>query len=117
MEQIDQINIRPSVSILSALRHLNYKTWFALAEFVDNSIDSYQKNERELKIIEGNNFKLKVFINTYSVDSKIVIADNAAGIHQKDFERALKTAEIPPPRCSLSMRAIPSVLAQVRGCA
>lgn len=102
MEQINQINIRPSVSILSALRHLNYKTWFALAEFVDNAIDSYLKNEKELKAIEGEGFKLKVCININSIDNKIIITDNAAGIHQKDFERALKTAEIPPINTGLS---------------
>jgi hypothetical protein len=102
MEQINQINIRPSVSILSALRHLNYKTWFALAEFVDNAIDSYLKNEQELKAIEGDDFKLKVYINVNSAENKIIITDNAAGIHQKDFERALKTAEIPPINTGLS---------------
>lgn len=102
MEQIKEINIRPSVSILSALRHLNYKTWFALAEFVDNAIDSYLKNEKELKAVEGNNFKLKVRVNINSTDSKITITDNAAGIHQIDFERALKTAEIPPINTGLS---------------
>ncbi len=102
MEQINQINIRPSVSILSALRHLNYKTWFALAEFVDNAIDSYLKNEKELKAIEGHDFKLKVCININPTDNKIIITDNAAGIHQKDFERALKTAEIPPISTGLS---------------
>lgn len=102
MEQINQINIRPSVSILSALRHLNYKTWFALAEFVDNAIDSYLKNEKELKDVEGFNFKLKVQVNINPTDNKITVTDNAAGIHQKDFERALKTAEIPPINTGLS---------------
>lgn len=102
MEQINQINIRPSVSILSALRHLNYKTWFALAEFVDNAIDSYLKNERELKAVEGETFKLKIQININPTENKITVTDNAAGIHQKDFERALKTAEIPPINTGLS---------------
>ncbi len=102
MEQINQINIRPSVSILSALRHLNYKTWFALAEFVDNAIDSYVKNEKELKDIEGEDFKLKVKININPTENKITVSDNAAGIHAKDFERALKTAEIPPINTGLS---------------
>ncbi len=102
MEQINQINIRPSVTILSALRHLNYKTWFALAEFVDNSIDSFLKNEKELKEFEGNDFKLVVHIVVNQTDKKITITDNAAGIHQKDFERALKTAEIPPINTGLS---------------
>ena len=32
-----KVNIRPGVSVLSVLRHLNYSPWFALAELVDNS--------------------------------------------------------------------------------
>ena len=36
-----KVNIRPGVSVLSVLRHLNYSPWFALAEFVDNSLQSY----------------------------------------------------------------------------
>jgi hypothetical protein len=102
MEQINQIDIRPSVSILSALRHLNYKTWFALAEFVDNAIDSYLKYEKELKVIEGSNFKLEVRITINQTENKIIISDNAAGIHQKDFNRAFRTAEIPPNNTGLS---------------
>ena len=85
MEQIDKISIRPSVSILSALRHLNYKIWFALAEFVDNSIDSYMKYQKELKDIENSNFKLVVEIIINQKEKQITIIDNAAGIHQQDF--------------------------------
>lgn len=39
--EIESINIRPGVAILSVLQHLNYKPWFAMAEFVDNSLQSY----------------------------------------------------------------------------
>ena len=44
----NRINIRPEVSILSVLRHLNYKPWFALAEFVDNSLQSFIANRPAL---------------------------------------------------------------------
>ena len=37
----NKINIRPNVSMLSVLKFLEYETWFALAEFVDNAIASY----------------------------------------------------------------------------
>ena len=45
----NKINIRPNVSMLSVLKFLEYETWFALAEFVDNAIASYLNNETELK--------------------------------------------------------------------
>ncbi len=38
IESSKTVNIQPGVSMLSVLRHLNYKPWFAIAEFVDNSL-------------------------------------------------------------------------------
>jgi len=99
------INIRPGVSILSILSHLNYKPWFAMAEFVDNSLQSYFQYRKKLEEIEGENFKLKVEIeleaNTEG-DSRIIIRDNAAGIHERDYARAFRAAEIPPERTGLA---------------
>lgn len=96
------VNIRPGVSILSVLRHLNYRPWFALAEFVDNSIQSFYEYREELQNIEGNNFKLQVDIIIDSMDGgRIVIRDNAAGIHKKDFPRAFRAAELPMDRSGL----------------
>ena len=43
----ERVNIRPEVSILSVLRHLNYRPWFAMAEFVDNSLQSFLANRRD----------------------------------------------------------------------
>ena len=57
MKELNNVNIRPGVTILSVLKHLNYKPYYALAEFVDNAIDSYLKNETELRKIEGKDFK------------------------------------------------------------
>jgi len=47
----NKVNIRPNVSMLSVLRFLEYETWFALAEFVDNAIAIYQHNEKYFKRI------------------------------------------------------------------
>lgn len=97
-----KINIRPGVSILSVLKHLNYKPWYALAEFVDNAIDSYQKDYDKIIKVEGKDFVLKVEIEINSYDKKIVIKDNAGGIHKKEFSRAFRTAELPPDTSGLS---------------
>ena len=51
-QPLEKVSIRPGVSILSVLRHLNYKPWFALAEFVDNSIQSYVENQAALRAAE-----------------------------------------------------------------
>jgi hypothetical protein len=97
------VNIRPGVSILSVLRHLNYKPWFAIAEFVDNSLQSFLSYHHDIKYTEGEEFKLKVSIELDLTDEgQIVIRDNAAGIHESDFARAFRAAEIPPDRKGLS---------------
>src|SRR5665811_1458764 len=62
-----KINIRPQTTILSILKFLEYETWFALAEFVDNSLASYLLYEKELKEINGADFKLEVNIETVSI--------------------------------------------------
>jgi len=102
MDSINSVNIRPGVSILSVLKHLNYKPYYALAEFVDNAIDSYQKNERDLISLEGADFKLIVQIEINQTDNKITVRDNAGGIRNEDFTRAFRAAEIPPDTSGLS---------------
>lgn len=92
----DRVNIRPGVKVLSVLRHLNYQPWFALAEFVDNSIQSFIDYKDELFGIDEEQFKLRVNIDIdHSDGGRITIRDNAAGIHQIDYARAFRPAEIP----------------------
>ena len=98
----NKINIRPNVTMLSVLKFLEYETWFALAEFVDNSISSYQLNEIELKKIHGKDFQLEVNIEIIDSENKIVIRDNAAGINEIDYPRAFRAAEIPLDTSGLS---------------
>lgn len=102
MKELNNVNIRPGVTILSVLKHLNYKPYYALAEFVDNAIDSYLKNAKELRRIEGDDFKLRVDIIFDTNNKRITIKDNAAGIHSKDYQRAFRTAELPPDNTRLS---------------
>jgi len=102
MNSKEKVSIRPQVHILSVLKFLEYESWFALAEFVDNSIASYQQYKKELKGIEGDNFNLEVNIEINQVENKITIRDNAASIHKKDYSRAFRAAEIPPDTSGLS---------------
>ena len=99
----ETIDIRPAVSILSVLRHLNYKPWYAMAEFVDNSIQSYLDNRDSLESLEGPSYRLKVDISLDSFDNgRISIRDNAAGIHESEYERAFRPAAVPPNSSGLS---------------
>jgi hypothetical protein len=97
---IDHVNIRPGVSVLTVLAHLNYRPWFALAEFVDNSIQSFLTNREKLR--EANQTKLRVAIDINTADGgSITVRDNAAGIAAADFPRAFRPAELPPDRSGL----------------
>ena len=102
MARVAKVNIRPGVSILSVLPHLNYKPWFALAEFVDNALQSFLANRAVLEAEEGKTFVLQVDINLDPNRQSITIKDNAAGIGAGDFPRAFRPAEIPPDATGLS---------------
>lgn len=98
-----RVNIRPGVGILSVLRHLNYKPWFAMAEFVDNALQSYLQNRDALHKLHGDSFRLKVEIELDRGDElRIKIRDNAAGIATNEYARAFRPAEIPTDRTGLS---------------
>lgn len=99
----ERINIRPEVSILSVLRHLNYKPWFALAEFIDNSLQSFIANRVALAACTGTDVPLTVAVELEAEPpGRIVVRDAAAGIAAADYARAFKPAELPPDRNGLS---------------
>ncbi len=82
------INIQPKASILNVFSRLNYKAWYAIAEFVDNSTQSYISNEQILK--SNPNFeKLKIKINYDIETNTLVISDNAYGMEIDRFKDAI----------------------------
>lgn len=96
------VGIRPNSSILSVLSHLNYKAWYAVAEFVDNSIQSYLSNRDELRALHGDTYKLKIRVWLDQQNKLIEVTDNAAGIKGTDYPRAFRPAEIPTDCSGLS---------------
>lgn len=100
--RIDSVNIRPGVNVLSVLPHLNYKAWYALAEFVDNAIQSSIGRAKDLRAQEGDGYQLRVDIDFIAAESRITIQDNAAGIASSDYQRAFRPAEIPTDASGLS---------------
>lgn len=97
------VEIRPEVTILSVLRHLNYKAWFAMAEFIDNALQSSIVNAEVLRQSNGGTYQLVVDIRIdTSSPGAITITDNAAGIAAADFPRAFRAAQVPNDRTGLS---------------
>ena len=99
---VTSVGIRPNSSILSVLSHLNYKAWFAVAEFVDNSIQSFFSSREQLRALHGDGFKLKIRVWLDQQNRVIEVTDNATGIRAVDFPRAFRSAEIPTDRTGLS---------------
>lgn len=98
----ESVSIVPGVSILGVLGHLNDEPWFALAEYVDNAIQSADKSYAQIVRLEPA-YRLRVDTSYERDDGgRIVIADNAGGIAHEDFPRAFKAAEVPPDRSGLS---------------
>lgn len=97
------VNIVPEAEIFSIFRSLNYKSWFALAEFVDNSVQSYTDWKRD-PTGAGCPPVLEIEIEIFEEDDKpkIRITDNARGIALEDFDRAFKVASRPPDATGLS---------------
>lgn len=102
MKPPELVSIRPQVTVLAVLKYLEYETWFALAEFVDNSIASYLSRKSELIETEGKDFCLEVKIEIDENQNSITIRDNAAGIEHSAYARAFRAAEIPPDTTGLS---------------
>lgn len=92
------VPINPGVSILGVLKHLNYKEWFAIAEFVDNAVQSFRANRKALALAGSNTLTVRVLIN----DDTIRIEDDAAGIPLSEFPRAFRPARAPSDASGLS---------------
>ena len=86
-----KINIRPTTSVYSTFKHISYHPWTAIAEFVDNSTQSYFDNKNKLVQTKyWNGLKVEVFYSSESgKPCEIIIKDNAFGMDFTDFQRAI----------------------------
>jgi len=90
--EIKQVIVLPDLSAL--LRHYqryNYESWTALAEFVDNSTESWFKNKTKLQARGINGVLIKVDFK----DGILTVEDNAYGMNYSSFENAIKLGKKP----------------------
>ena len=90
------LNVRPQARALRLFKNLTFKAWYALGEFIDNSITSAALHEDELRRLHGNDYLLRVQVNFDAASNSLTVDDNAAGIAMNDLGRALRTSEPPP---------------------
>ena len=95
------VSIKHRSTAYGSYRHLQNTPWFALAEFLDNSINSFDEHEKQLKQI-NKNYKLKIDVVFNFKKDFITIKDNAAGIDLENIQRAFEPGNIPKDRSGRS---------------
>ena len=60
-----KVPINPGVSVLGVLKHLNYKEWFAIAEFVDNAVQSFRANREALAAVGSDTLTVRILIENH----------------------------------------------------
>lgn len=86
-----KLNIRPDTGVYGTYKRISYQPWTALAEFVDNSTQSFYDHKSELfntKYYKGLVVEIN-YMEDSSVGDELVIKDNAFGMDYRDFQRAI----------------------------
>ena len=78
------------MQLYKILQRQSYGVETALAEFVDNSVQSFVDKQKAIKSIDGSEASLRILITIDSKNRQIVIEDNASGINREDFQRAIR---------------------------
>lgn len=96
---MSKVSIATKPLVYSTFRYINNTPWNALAEYIDNSLQSFNAHKDVLSKINHNG-KVRVEIN---IDNEsIVITDNAWGIEEENYQRAFELANIPLDASGLS---------------
>lgn len=86
-----KINIRPTSSVYATYKRLSYQPWTAIAEFVDNSTQSFYDHKNELmeqKYAKGLRIAID-YIDDKNNGDRLEIYDDAYGMEWSDFQRAV----------------------------
>lgn len=90
----NNVSIATRPLVYSTFRYINNKVWNALAEYIDNSIQSFNDHKTELKELNTDG-KLHVRIDIDFVNDTITILDDAYGIAESNYQRAFELANLP----------------------
>ena len=100
------IDITPSVTTYELYQIASYTHWFAIGEFIDNSITSAFLNWSELNKKYNNRYTLNIDIDFDNENRTLTVVDNAAGIARNEMQRALRAGEPPLDRSLLSVHGV-----------
>lgn len=100
------VDITPSVTTYELYQIASYTHWFAIGEFIDNSITSAFLNWEELQNVYGGKYQLNIEIDFDNDAKTLTVIDNAAGIARDEIQRALRAGEPPSDRSLLSVHGV-----------
>ena len=86
-----KLNIRPTSGVYATYKRLSYQPWTAIAEFVDNSTQSFYDHKDELmaqKYAKGLRITID-YIEDKDNGDRLEIYDDAYGMEWYDFQRAV----------------------------
>lgn len=89
-----EVDISPDASALRLFKNMSFTPWYAIGEFVDNSITSALRELEALRKAHGRHYRLEIGIE-FTDDHALVVTDNAAGISKQELSRALRTGKPP----------------------
>lgn len=95
---MNPIHIDIGLSAISSYRRMNYEFWYALAEFVDNSTQSYANNRVPLLSAheeEGESLEVRITYERRGEQPLLRIVDNAMGMDYDELQHALRIAAPP----------------------
>lgn len=105
------IDTTPDELAYEGYRNYTYNLWFALGEFIDNSITSAYQNWSELAKFHGETYKLVIDITFDAKTKTLEVFDNAAGITLEKFSDVLVAGRKPQDPSFLSVHGMGMKLA------
>ena len=82
-----KLNFGIGSSVLARYKDLNYRPWYAVAEFVDNSLHAYYENKEIVDTqLKKDNENLSINITYNKKDDLLKIVDNSIGMDMNDIE-------------------------------
>lgn len=90
------MELKIGYEVIESYKRLSYKVWFAFAEFVDNSTQSFKNNQDLLeKAYREERTILTVEIDYSMSEDWLSIRDNSIGMNQDDLTKALTIGKKP----------------------
>jgi len=92
------MNIEIGPEVLDSYKRLSYKTWYALAEFVDNSTQAYFDHKEELDRAyqkHGDTLRVGISLDGKPGEQVLTIEDNSYGMDREVLDRAMHLGKAP----------------------